>query len=452
MSNTKITFLDRRLYAWLVESDDKKFERAFNDYFSVAFPAVVRHLMRISRWDLAQLEELAQDALLRFFERVGRGRREASGTVERCMMRVRPMSLGPFHERQVNHWTRDVSSFRDSAMRFQLPPADEPDFGNWRSAIHGLADRIPILGQQGCHILNAVRVELRWECADGPPAAISAIDADVQLAGDLDETVGSDGARRNAAVFVDAITTEVASHSARADSALAKHPRLVEFVDGTFTIICALSRLRVPTNGYLFEIAMSIFLDECKRRGRQKRGGSGVAPPESTVVSENIDTDSQHPIEILRLESENESDSEDACEVAESTSAYQRSVIPAATPAIDPTLQYEHEDLFEKFYEYLRKPLVDATRAYANAANRGRAHAERRRLDALTSKFARTTAVLTLMGEGCTQDRIAEQLAISRNQVKYIIELVQDAYARFAADSRRHAARPPHSREQSNAS
>src|SRR5271170_7172692 len=61
MATPKITTLDRQLYAWLVESDERRFTLAFNVYFSVAFPAVVRFLARISRWDSAHLEELAQD-------------------------------------------------------------------------------------------------------------------------------------------------------------------------------------------------------------------------------------------------------------------------------------------------------------------------------------------------------------------------------------------------------
>src|SRR5262245_54217915 len=57
--------LDSQLYAWLSEPDDARFESAFADYFKVAFPAVVRYLARVSRWDSLRLEDLAQEALLR---------------------------------------------------------------------------------------------------------------------------------------------------------------------------------------------------------------------------------------------------------------------------------------------------------------------------------------------------------------------------------------------------
>jgi DNA-directed RNA polymerase specialized sigma24 family protein len=456
MSSTKITSLDRRLYAWLGEADDKKFERAFNAYFSLAFPAVVRHLLRISRWDPAQLEELAQDALLRFFARAGRGRREASVSVQQAMTRVRPLNFGPFHERQVNHWTRDVSSFRDSAMRFQLPQADAPDEGNWRAAIHALAARIPVLDQQGFHILEAVRLELRWDCEDDPTSDITPTDTDEHLVGDLGETIETnDGTQHytEAKGFANAIAAEAAAHSARLQAAAGHHPRLVEFVGGTFTIVCAIPRLRIPTNGYLFEIAMTIYLDECKKRGRQKRGGSGAQPSVSKAATATPtgDTGLPHPIEMMTLEPETSYDGADNNDDSITAAANNKSAANFATPAIDPTLQYENEDLFEKFYEYLRKPVADATQAHANAQGTGRASMERRRLDTLTDKFARTTAVLALMGEGYTQEQIAEQLALSRNQVKYIIELVQEAYARFSADTGGQSARSAHFRGPSNA-
>ena len=192
---------------------------------------------------------------------------------------------------------------------------------------------------------------------------------------------------------------------------------------------------------------MTIYLDECKKRGRQKRGGS-TTTPSHTTNTEKVDLDPQHPFAVLRLDSENTLAAEEYFEAAASTTANDRSGLNFVTPAIDPTIQYENEDLFEKFFQYLRTPLVEATQAYAKAVGTRRAAGERRRLDSLTGKFARTTAVLGLMGEGYTQEQIAEQLSISRNQVKYIIELVQEAYARFAADSSRQSSKASHLRAQ----
>lgn len=438
MSSIKTTTLDHRLYAWLLEPDDVKFERSFNAYFSLAFPAVVRHLTRISRWDPTQLEELAQDALLKFFDRAGRGRREASQAVKQALASLHPLNLGSFHERQVNHWIKDVSSFKDAAMQFQLTPTGESDDGNWKVAIRALADQIPGLQRQGCHILYGVRHELHWDDTDEALVHVAPNEADEVVDGMVD-TVDHDAGEHFVSVkaFVITLATETVTKTVRAEATVAHCPYIVPFVDGTFTIITVLPRLRVPTNGYLFEISLTLYLDECKKRGRRKRGGTGVAPaPKVTSTTANDQGEAIHPLDMVVLESEPGCDDEERFDDSASiTAGGQTSNFVA--PGVDPTLQYEHEDLFEKFYEYLRKPLADATEAYELARNNRAARAERQKLDSLTAKFARTTDVLALMGEGYTQERTAERLGISRNQVKYIIELVQEAYTRFAAASTR---------------
>jgi DNA-binding NarL/FixJ family response regulator len=103
-------------------------------------------------------------------------------------------------------------------------------------------------------------------------------------------------------------------------------------------------------------------------------------------------------------------------------------------PSVDPTSRYESEDLFEKFYEFLRRPVDDAIERFQTARKNGGAAAERRKLDSLTNKFSRVMSVLSMMGEGYTQEQTAERMGLSRNQVKYIVESVQEAYARFTTD------------------
>jgi hypothetical protein len=73
-----MTTLDDRLYTWLSQVDERRFTLAFNSYLLLAFPAVVRHLARFAPSDPALLAEIAQDSLLKFFERIGRARRAAS--------------------------------------------------------------------------------------------------------------------------------------------------------------------------------------------------------------------------------------------------------------------------------------------------------------------------------------------------------------------------------------
>ena len=76
------------------------------------------------------------------------------------------------------------------------------------------------------------------------------------------------------------------------------------------------------------------------------------------------------------------------------------------------------------------------------AAQRGSAKAEKKRLESLRNKIDRMFTVLTLRVEGQTQDEIALTLDISRNQVKYIVELVRESYERFTAACTPASARP----------
>jgi DNA-directed RNA polymerase specialized sigma24 family protein len=433
----RMTTLDQQLYAWLAEADERRFERAFNAYFSVAFPAVVRRLSRLSHWDLAQLEELAQDTLLRFFEKVGRSRREASEAIRTALEGIRPLKLGPFHERQVNAWLKEVASFRDKVMGFRLGPIDESNDAEWKGAIHALAERVPPLQRQGCHLLHSVQLELRWNIEDEDSVertarALEEPSIIVSLAEILE--VDNETNTPVPMAVIERFAREVIARTTQALAIEERYPGVIPFVEGTYSVISAIPLLRVPTNGYLFQIAMTIYLDECKKRGRQKRGGSGTQVSEEVSAAVATEVGLRHPVEVMTLDSGPEFEIEEGLDHGLFRPAKDNFGTALAMPAIDPTRQYEDEEFLEKFYVYLRKPVDEATEAYRRAQATGRGIAERRRLESLTNKFARMTSVLSMMGEGYTQEGTAEQLGISRNQVKYIIELAQEAYARFAAE------------------
>jgi DNA-directed RNA polymerase specialized sigma24 family protein len=433
VATSTITTLDRQLYAWLVESDERRFTLAFNVYFSVAFPAVVRYLSRISRWDSAHLEELAQDALLRFFDRVGRDRREASDTVAAALNHISPTEkMGSFHARQVNSWIEDVSAFKAAAMSFSLPRVNQAAEADWKSQIRSLADRIPVIQRQGWYLLDSTLRELGWsagdECSKKPahegvhPRPFSDRILDLVNDDEKSKLVVSDG-------VVDQAVGEMVAKTARAAIVEEQYPGASLFVKHTLNVVNMIPRLRVPTNGYLFDIATTVYLDECKKRGRLKRGGSGDRRLAYRMPEDDCDSLPQHPVALVTLDLKVAFDVEECFEEAfpaiESDNA--------ATS--DPTLQYEHEEYFAKFYEYLHKPVSNAARAYDNAPDIRRAEIERLKLKSLAAKFARTTTVLSMLGAGNTQEQIAEHLGISRNQVKYIVEVVQEAYERFAAVS-----------------
>ena len=400
--------LDQRLYAWLAESDERRFIRAFDAYFSAAFPAVVRHLVRLSRWDAAHCEDLAQDALLRFFDRVGTQRRRACDTIDRELTSLRPLPLGELHIRQVDAWVGKVASVHRTAVGFRpAPEVDSADLA-WKTLIRELTEQIPPLQRMGKHFLQSAQTAVAREPAAG------AVDTDQEESA-IDAGLTT---------FVTQLIDESTGGSTHIGTTERRLPGITPFCCSTWTVVRELPQLRIPTNSYLFEIALSIYLDECKKRGRKKRGGEGFDPHHASAPPGDMDTNLFEGVD------------EEECYVdAPALPAYEVKAMSHEPAVQDGTLAIEHEEFLFKFHQFLRRPVEQALEAVEAAATPGRKAAEQRKWESLARKLARTEAVLSSLGEGYTQEQTAERLDISRNQVKYIVEQMQEVYARFAGAS-----------------
>ena len=432
-----MTTLDERLYAWLSEPDDRRFTLAFNSYFLVAFPAVIRHLARFAPADPALLEEIAQDSLLRFFDHIGRERREASQAIEDGLSRIRPVCVGSLHERQVRAWRIDVDSYRRSTMGFRVPRADDSAAAaTWKNTIRELTLQIPTLQRQGWHLIDGVRIALQWHDLDGADALASPR----RVAGACPHPTDAATCEEMSASATNPATANFACavlHSAPSpSSAETRLPGTTQLVYCAVTIIRAIPRLQVPTNGYLFEISYTIYLDDYRKRRRQKRGGPGPRSGDDVVCSDSDGAWIFHPLEDQRLD-ECMDGAEAADVVTFGGSSGSRFTTSSDCTASDPIRRLEDQQYFERFYTYLRAPLDAAEAAYDAARAHGRATSERRKWDSLRQKFSRSVAILAAIGEGYTQEQAAERLRLTRNQVKYVIETLQDAYARFTAQSTR---------------
>ncbi len=97
-----------------------------------------------------------------------------------------------------------------------------------------------------------------------------------------------------------------------ATSAETRLPGTTHLVYRAVTIIGAIPRLRVPTNGYLFEISSTLYLDEYRKQRRQKRGGPDPRAPDDPLTP--------HPLERQRLgDSMDEADALDVVTLSESS-------------------------------------------------------------------------------------------------------------------------------------
>lgn len=404
--------LDQLLYAWLAERDDKKFERAFCRYFQVAFAAVTRYLSRRAGENGLDIEELAQAAMLKFYDKVGPARRDASALVRNSIANIRPLDLGPFHARHLASWVQHVDAFREEAMSFQIPSAAESDAA-WKKTIEAIAQRPEPLQRRGCHLLH-----------------------DAYSVGGLSKQIES--ADKLAAGALDEVIELIHMWNDRIEITAAERdlPGFRTFVAGVSGTVVALPTLRIPTNGLLFDIALSVFLDELKKWRRLKRGGAEAdgdlsvgsvaeaqseAPPASSHLLEGV--------EIL-----------DTDGTTVSTSLAGNHETSANT---DVLLDVEATDFLEKFLQHLRSPVDRALEAYVEATKSGKAKSELHKLQSLTAKYDRLIAILTLHGEGFSQEDIADKLGITRNQVKYVLSSVQESFAHFMESGQAAAIRRP---------
>jgi DNA-directed RNA polymerase specialized sigma24 family protein len=416
-----VTQLDQMLYTWLAEPDNRKFDQAFKKYYFEASSKLVAYLGRRSSLVDLDFEQIAVDALLKFFSRVGRDRRQAAELVATTLPRIQPLDFGPFHDRQVRRWTTDIGSFRDNSMSFTLRQEDDIE-RPWKAEIQALTDKVPPLQRQGCHLLEPVRAAVCSIAA----VEISAASEEIARAHDPPDLQSYALIREFAAGLRNAARGGLAG----ATSAESKHPGVIGFVDGSWAVIDVLPLLRVPTNGYLFDIAQNLYLDQCKARARKKRGGNS----DSLNGGNGLDAanGAVHPLTQIDLDEDVSHEEETDLSSGQGPTATGVEWI-AADFAYDPAADQIGEEFCRQFNEYLRKPLEDAEEAYRQAAATGPAIAERKRLESISQKNERVITVLSMRIEGQTQEEIAETLGISRNQVKYVVELVQAAYEQFCA-------------------
>jgi DNA-directed RNA polymerase specialized sigma24 family protein len=400
------TTLDTQLYGWLNEPDGRGFDIAFNAYYAAAYPALLRRLARLSRWGLAELEEIAQDALFKFFE-AARVRHEVSDNIRFHLDEVRPLNLGDLHGRRVKDWSGDVEAFREAVMSFRPTPTDV----GGKDEIRMLTVAIPPLQRRGWSLLEEVHQAVAEEDFASTSAPTESLEPPP------DGLLGK---------FAKDLTTE----NEQAMTAENRLPGCRLFVHGVHGVTVKLPMIRIPTSALLFEIALTLYVDECRRRGRLKRGGSISAADATSDLSSNACIGALYETEALNSEG-------DLAFGSESVGYHPDILERPGVILIDEATRIEQHDVLEKFYEYLRDPL---DRALERCAREPGCRAAEQRAAKLTRKFDLMMEILALIGEGHTQVEVARLLRLSRNQVKYVVESAQHAYASFVSDGRAGAA------------
>lgn len=407
--------LDRKLYAWLAEEDTGRAERLFAIYFAEAFPSVIRFLKRRTSRAEADLQDIAQEALVSFFERIGKERFQSAQRIEAAIAQLVPLPFGDWHVASVTRFREDVTTLKRNTVRVTMPPELSLELAAWKKWLNGLAEEIVSLQRRGCVlVIEAESRELRPQgvTVQLPRARVHFLESNPATA------VGMDVVHVHRA-SVEALLEDLsdAALATQLNPAVSKCSAATVFVTKVATVVVHLPKLRVPTTSYLYDVANSLLLDAYKREAAKKRGGEGrgLAADDADNSASLSGADSRLD-DLYALEIEEPSDLDSA----------------SPSPVAEFTTHIEQADLLQRFLAYLHRPVADAAAAFEVASARGKGEAQRQRLASLTQKFGRLMDVLCLCGQDFTQEEIAQALGITRNQVKYVIESVQAAYETFA--------------------
>jgi DNA-directed RNA polymerase specialized sigma24 family protein len=414
--------LDALLYAWLSEPEVQRAELLFSKYFQAASPAICR-FVRAFHTDAGTAQDIAQQALIKLFTHLGTERGAADARVREAVSELRPLDFGPLHERRVDSWRGQVTSFRDAAVGFRLPAAVSAIDGSWKDLREAINRRIPPLTQQGAHFLEEVRKRLEMNFAevaapvlitDNAHSEVAALEREEPQEGEFLEPV----VRR----FVENLL-----HGAliRDSAQIEREPGcsgVRNFVTHTNTVCTSLPALAIPSNGLLYTVAKRQLLDQLRARRPERAiqlqqladGGNeeilGELEPEGLPPPGNSSNEGAVWSEAGQIEALAEPDA-------------------------------EVEARYKSFLAYLRAPLTRAEAALEAAAARGPSKVQRSRVESLRAKYERLLAVLSALRESPqpTEEDIARRLGLSRNQVKYVIERVREDFNYFFPDLARKA-------------
>jgi DNA-directed RNA polymerase specialized sigma24 family protein len=407
--------LDILLYAWLSEPDERRAERQFTQYFRAAFPAICRYL-RSLHTDPSTAQDLAQQALIKLFNHLGAGRREADGRLSESLSALRPLELGPLHVKQVAAWRRQVGGFRDAAVSFRVsrdPPASRE---LWKEAREDINGRIPPLTRQAAHFIEDVHAQI------GPRlltlgAQQSGSEEFIGATGDREDAVESTSEQADDAeikrLLAQVFECARGRSWADADTALGV-AGAVGFLSHTGTVRNCLPRLAIPSNGLLYTIAKRQLLDRLRSSKHQS----------IQSVEHLADHSDDGVLGMIEM---------GAPDTRVAISEEARSWVSAENHE---HLETEVAARYGAFLEFLRAPLTRAEGALAAASTRGKAKAEQARVESLRGKFDRILSVLAALQEdpAPTEEQIARREGLSRNQVKYVIERIREEFAHFFPD------------------
>jgi DNA-directed RNA polymerase specialized sigma24 family protein len=147
--------LDFLLYNWLSEKDDRLAELKFNMYYIQAFRQLSRYIYSLGPNPVADAEDIAQHALLKFFTRVGRQRHGATEAIRNSLRALEAMGLESQQNRFLKGWHSQVSQAFRHAVEFRVQEDDED---SWKAVQKATNEQLRSVLQKGKYLLASLEI------------------------------------------------------------------------------------------------------------------------------------------------------------------------------------------------------------------------------------------------------------------------------------------------------
>ena len=418
--------LDFRLYDWLSEQDERHAEARFSSYFKAAFPTIC-HYVRSLGQSGATAEDIAQQALIKLFNHLGRARRLAAEEIRSATSGLRPIDAwGPMHARLLHVWLQQLTAFIDAAIGFRITQESQENVKAWKGLRNEINGQIDPLRRRAADFLDEVRARvepnllaLLEDASPREQAAEEATPNKEDESAELSTDVGTPSLTAETSGFASMLSEYAERCScAQVNSALG-HVGVCEFVTGTASVHKHLPPLAVPSNGLLYTIARRQLIDTLRAKKREDLIADIPDPSGSSVLDE-LELDTGGP----------------QVDAADGPSA-----VRLPDQVEDEERESELQSRYVAFVDHLRNPLTRAEGTLASASTHGRSTAEGQRVASLQAKSERLMAVLGALREAPqpTEEQIAKRLGLTRNQVKYAIERIRHEFNHYFPDLAGHS-------------
>jgi hypothetical protein len=382
--------VEQAFYGWLNAESKAEHDLHFTRFYQ-GFSRVLEGSIRKRFRGMGQhvIDDAIAEAMLIMLEKFGEPRRAAFVAVPEMLARLQPLELGPLHTRRVVRWKTHISQYRLDVLGYT--PAAASSNADRQQQIDALVAQHRGLHNDGYACMNDLRAKI--ETTHPTPEQL----------------------KRAVNLFIKALHQRLASESAQTIDQTWQLEGASRFVLSMDELLTALPKLRVLSPAYVFVVCMN------ELKALFSAGQEGGDRPTSRLDEDSNERDSKVPEEgedhdvHERVEPDFGHDEEPANWHSDGIHGEVESL---ADPSEGPEERMAQQQLFHLLLAALQAPIREAQDALARTHTKKDRDRAQTAVNRALREHELDCSLLIGWIEGESQEAQAEQLGLTRNQVR----------------------------------